>query len=125
MRVEVVSHDAAVDTRTSGGRFTLLEPFRASLLVDGRIEDIQVPAGFSTDFASIPRPLWAWAAPHGKHSLAAVVHDYLYLEQRFSRRVNDAIFYRMLRALGVRPTKAWAMWAAVRIGGGKRYKDQG
>lgn len=123
MIIAVLSHDAAVATRTSGGRFQLIEDYHVEIAVDGWYCDLVIPAGFSTDFASVPRPLWVWAAPHGKHSLAALVHDYLYAVRQFTRRQSDEIFYRLLREVGVRASKAWAMWAGVRVGGWKRWKE--
>lgn len=39
---------------------------------------VNVPDGFQTDFASIPRLLW-WLMPTwGRYGNAAVIHDYLY-----------------------------------------------
>lgn len=41
--------------------------------------DIKVPAGFETDFASIPRALWSFLDPTDRViGKAAVIHDYLY-----------------------------------------------
>lgn len=50
-------------------------------LVDYENKDttIRVPAGFVTDFASIPRAFWVVFPPTGKYGKAAVVHDYLYV----------------------------------------------
>ena len=39
---------------------------------------IITPAGFKTDFASIPRLFWWLFPPDGKYTPAAVVHDYPY-----------------------------------------------
>ncbi len=39
---------------------------------------IEVPAGFVTDFASIPRFLWAIIPPRGRYNRPAIVHDFLY-----------------------------------------------
>jgi hypothetical protein len=41
-------------------------------------EVVNVPPGFVTDFASVPRPVWFWIAPWGRHGRAAIVHDFLY-----------------------------------------------
>jgi hypothetical protein len=40
---------------------------------------VHVPAGFITDFASIPRVLWSFIPPTGFYGKAAVIHDFLYL----------------------------------------------
>jgi hypothetical protein len=59
---------------------------------------ITVPAGFSTDFASVPRwlPLaFAWLGGHGDS--AATVHDWLYTMQPVSRRMADQVLREALR----------------------------
>lgn len=38
----------------------------------------KIPAGFITDFASVPKPLQILISKTGKHGKAAVLHDYLY-----------------------------------------------
>jgi hypothetical protein len=35
-----------------------------------------VPAGFTTDLASVPYPLWALIGPFGRHTRAAILHDF-------------------------------------------------
>jgi hypothetical protein len=85
---------------------------------------ITVPAGFITDGASIPRPLW-WLLPTwGRYSRAAVIHDYLCTlvrrgkahPQAPTRKAADAVFYDALVVCGVSRLVRWAMWIGVRIG---------
>lgn len=53
---------------------------------------VVVPAGFVTDFASIPQPLWSFGlTPHGAYSRAAVIHDYLYWTQGCTKAQSDRI----------------------------------
>ena len=52
---------------------------------------ITVPAGFVTDFASIPAALRGFLSPTGQEGRAAIIHDYLYWEQRCSRDQADWI----------------------------------
>jgi hypothetical protein len=89
---------------------------------------VQVPAGFLTDMASIPRPLWWIVGPptgdgKGKeYGIAAVLHDYLYTIKRVSgrkvpRRQADAAFLETLLATSVRPFWAYTLWCGVRVGG--------
>lgn len=82
---------------------------------------IEVPAGFVTDFASVPRPFWNLEPPLGDAGKAAVVHDYLYANRglcgRLSRAQADAIFRRALGDSGVAGWKRGLLWAAVRLGG--------
>ena len=81
-----------------------------------------IPAGFITDFASIPRPLWSVIGhPAGRYAQAAVLHDWLYRCGQVSRSRADAIFREAMEVLGVPTWQRWAMWAAVRIGGRWAY----
>lgn len=38
---------------------------------------VNVPEGFVTDLASVPRAFWEIMRPEGRYAYAAVVHDYL------------------------------------------------
>lgn len=80
-------------------------------------EVIEVPAGFETDLASIPRA-FHWLIPvNGKHRAAAIIHDYLYTIKDRSRSAADAIFLEAMKESGVRWTQRQAMYLAVRVGG--------
>jgi len=84
---------------------------------------VTVPAGFITDGASVPRPLWWFIPSWGSYSRAAVVHDYLCLQlaqgtphaSAPTRKAADAIFYDAMVDCGVNTTVRFLMWAAVRI----------
>ncbi|MFK3794704.1 DUF1353 domain-containing protein [Pseudomonas sp. NPDC088444] len=96
------------------------------VLADDDEQVITVPAGFSTDFASIKVlhnaflfVLFALVSGYGNY--AAPVHDWLYTTGQFSRKRADAVLYRALRAEGVARWRAWLFWAGVRIGGAKHY----
>jgi hypothetical protein len=56
----------------------LCEPMSYRLVDRSDAEVVNVPPGFVTDFASVPRPVWFWIAPWGRHGRAAIVHDFLY-----------------------------------------------
>lgn len=57
-------------------------------------QDIIVPAGFDTDFASVPRGLWNLFPPDGDYVKAAVVHDYLYWTHYMNdRAMCDELFF--------------------------------
>ncbi len=52
---------------------------------------VHVPAGFVTDFASVPKFLWFlpnWA----KYSKAPILHDYIYKYHCYTRKQADDIF---------------------------------
>lgn len=78
---------------------------------------IEVPLGFVTDFASIPRLFWDLLPPWGKYGKAAVLHDYLYSTALFTRAHCDRIFLEAMGTLGVRWITRWTMYLGVRIGG--------
>ena len=76
----------------------------------------RVPAGFVTNFASIPRPARILITGHGKERLAATLHDYLY-SLKHDRRKSDAIFLKAMKDSGVNWFLRHAMHKAVRVGG--------
>ena len=109
--------------QTDRRTYTLLADL---VLADDDERVITVPAGFTTDFASIKVlhnaflfVLFALVSGYGNY--AATVHDFLYSEGRVNRKEADAVLYRALRAEGVARWRAWLMWAGVRIGGAKHF----
>lgn len=95
----------------------LLKP----LIYKGKHQTFTVPAGFKTDFASIP-PALAWlGSRYGVYSKAAILHDYLWDSKDVNRSDVDGIFRRTMRELGVSFLRRWVMWAAVRTSG--KLKD--
>lgn len=103
--------------RPEGKRWELVQPFTYL----GARDTFVVPAGFTTDFASVPR-MFVWLLPsYGRWTQAAILHDYLWdLARKGSFRKYDAdgIFNRALRELGVPYLRRWVMWAAVRLASG-------
>jgi hypothetical protein len=90
------------------------------LVYQGRWERFVVPAGFRTDFATVPRVV-SWLIPRfGVYTLAAILHDWLCTEGIRSGAVTsreaDGIFRRVMREGGVPVLRRWLMWAGVRWG---------
>ncbi len=83
---------------------------------------ITVPAGFKTDFASVPRFLWAILPPDGPYTGASVIHDYLYNQQKRTRKESDNIFLEAMGVLNVSSWKRYVMHKALRIFGGFAWR---
>ena len=84
----------------------------------------EVPAGFVTDGASIPRFLWRLCG-HPMESpriAAAVVHDWHYTTGDIPRADADALFRELLLEAGVAWHRAIIYWLAVRTFGAAHYK---
>jgi hypothetical protein len=98
---------------------------------EGSGDIINVPIGFMTDFASIPRPLWVILPKWGKYGNAAVIHDYCYWEQSRSRRQSDDIFHEAMGVLNVPGWTVFVMYWSVRLfgcgawAGNRRMKERG
>ena len=114
--------------------WTLVAPFSYDVGCEGSGETISVPAGFRTDFASVPRALWWLYNPTGRWGKAAVIHDWLYHNAGlpivvgrnvyrqprsviYTRREADRIFLEGMRVLRVRWSARRTMYTAVRLGG--------
>lgn len=67
------------------------EPF-AFYLSDDNSDVIEVPAGFVTDFATVPRVFWILLPPDGKYARASSIHDYLYDNALRTKRRPIAFF---------------------------------
>lgn len=85
---------------------------------------IVVPAGFTTDFASVPRWPLTFALLGQYGHAAAVIHDSLYRSGYLSREDADRVFHEALRSSGIARWRAWLMYAGTRIGGASRYQSK-
>lgn len=85
-----------------------------------------VPAGFETNFASVPRIPVAFELAGGKANEASVVHDYLYSRADLCTRAQaDAVFKEAMGLTGVPAWRANIMWAAVRLFGQSHWGKGG
>lgn len=101
----------------------------------------QIPSGFKTDFASIPRLFWSFIAPSDSTILVpAIAHDYLYSHTwiegyelvegklgqekkvRFNRLKADLLLRDKMRSFKARIIKRNLVFLAVRLFGWWRYK---
>ena len=78
------------------------------------------PSENPSDLASIPRYMRWFESSYGAHTLAAVLHDDLIVDEPNggplgSDTLSDTFFREMMRAAGVPWMKRWIMWAAVAL----------
>ncbi|NUP25949.1 MAG: DUF1353 domain-containing protein [Nocardia sp.] len=103
---------ALVVEEIDGVFWTVREPLGYA----GAAEHFEVPVGFRTDFASVPRPV-VWLIPrYGVYTRAAILHDYLLRSELVSKVDADGLFRRALRECAVSLPRRWMMWTAVRFG---------
>lgn len=107
-----------VELQPDRKRWRLLAPF--SYLAPG-IGPVEVPAGFETDFASVPRWPLTFALLGQYGHAAAVLHDWLYSTGQLPRAAADRLFLNALRSSGIARWRAWLMFAGARVGGARRY----
>lgn len=81
---------------------------------------VVVPAGFMTDFASVPRLPFAYFLAGDTAHASAVVHDYLYRNVACTRKEADKVFHEAMHAEGVPSWRAHLMYFAVRLLGRRR-----
>lgn len=123
--MSVFTENLIVSPLPNGKTWVLRRDFSYDVGEENSGETIQVPAGFITDFASVPRVLWVLFPRWGKYGNAAVVHDYLYWMQQdeYRRKRADEIFLEGMRdALGVGAMKAYTLYLSVRAGGWAAWK---
>ena len=81
-----------------------------------------VPAGYITDFASIPWPASLLLPPFGLWTEGSVVHDLLYaVGEKGCRDIADRILHTAIREQGVSRVTAGAILIAVKLFGGRAY----
>lgn len=112
----------------------------AVLMEDWTIFDVYgfwfvVPAGASTDGASIPRFLWRVCGHplQAPRVYAALLHDWLYTGEEaatdgaqpgdVTRKEADEVYYALLRHFGVPAWRAKIEYWALRLFGGSHYVE--
>ena len=104
----------------------------AVLMEDWHVEvlgvEFTVPAGTTTDGASIPRFLWRLCGHplQAPRVYAALLHDWLYgvgWQMGISREMADKIYRALLRHFGVSAWIAGPEYYALRLCGGAHYVE--
>lgn len=89
-----------------------------------------IPAGYTTDFASVPGLLQGIAHQQGRHNLAVLIHDWLY-DSRYDAVVgedwkqdrvwSDREMLIWMLVCGDPVSKSLVFYGAVRIGGRRKW----
>lgn len=111
---------------TNGYLWNVVAPF--TYIIDSNTE-VNIPANFITDLASVPQIFWNVLPPQGgSYGLPAVVHDYLYhfatitkvkdnTSEPITRKQADIILFQAMTDMKVESWKKHAIYYAVRLGG--------
>ena len=110
------------------GRFAdpmyfLREPISWSPNLGQKYTAVNVPIGFVTDFASIPRIFWIALPKDGRYTYASIVHDYLYWDQTRSKEEADDILRMSMEDFRVDSATITAIYQGVHLGGGPSWRD--
>lgn len=113
--------------KQKNGKWKTFREFRYYVDYENSPDYIDVPEGFETDFASVPRGLWNIFPPDGLYTQAAVLHDYLYHQRgnhTRTRKECDGIFLEAMGVLGTPWWKRHLMYRAVRLFGGAYWNKK-
>lgn len=73
--------------------------------------------GMKTDYGSIPKILHSVLSPTGKPTYAYVIHDMLYQDGIYSKKVSDKILDEAMKILGTGWFKRKTIMTGLKIGG--------
>lgn len=107
-------------TQINSNKWMLNRPLVYTSSITGVIE---VPVGFVSDFASVPRIPFIYVVCGGLGDRAAVLHDYIYRHRLFTRKICDQIYYQAMLDDDVDPYRAWLLYIGVRVFGCKFYQQ--
>ena len=96
-------------------------------ILDADVKHLEytIPTGFQWDGASVPRLFWFFMPKWGEHSIAFLMHDFLYSAEcpyDVSRAVADKIMYNDLCDAGVNRQRAWLVYKTVRLFGSSYFR---
>lgn len=105
--------DKLILTPAGGGLYTVVQDFG------------EIPAGFATDGASIPRFFWRLIGHPFESDYVDIFvsHDYDYATGRRSRKAADDAMLAALKERGMSWWKRTLIYTAVRMFGGKHYES--
>lgn len=127
-----IQYDVKASNELDKDYWRQLEGFRYYIYSKDSNTFVDIPAGYLTDGASVPRLFHSIICPWGRHGQAAIVHDYLceYLTVsnrrvvngeevitpiRITRKECDRIFLEAMKVLKVKPLRRNTMYLAVSL----------
>jgi hypothetical protein len=85
-------------------------------------KSVTVPAGFKTDFCSVPRIPFAFDLLGNRARMSGCVHDFLYTAPHLTdRKTADCVLKEMLQIDGVNDLEAEMFYLAVRVGAASHW----
>ena len=88
-------------------------------LSDG--SDICIPKGMLTDGRSTPKLLRGVLPQFSKHILCYLIHDYLYISNRYTQKFSDNEMLYWQKKQGMKKAESYLCYFAVRIFGRRVY----
>ena len=113
--IPIYKADVYVKTKYGKNGVVLSEKTTYILLETEYVKGYEIPVGYQTDGASVPQFLWSLLPPSGKHSRAALLHDWLYDNKIGTRKEADMLFLQEMLDSGVTKWKAYTMYYGVRL----------
>ncbi|MND25688.1 hypothetical protein D3C87_1271250 [compost metagenome] len=119
-----VTHDPLASKLLGQDYWRVMKSFRYYIGTKGSNRWVEVPAGYLTDGASVPRAFWSIIPPWGSYGQAAVVHDILCeyltivedgLPKRITRKEADEILLEAMHVLEVPELTAHTIYNAVKL----------
>lgn len=100
-----------------GRTWVLVQGFGYLREIEGDTHRIDVPNGFSTDFASVPWLAQLVIPTWGKYGCPAVLHDWMYWQQTTPRQYADETLLDAMSVAGVDNVRKYIIYWAVRYFG--------
>lgn len=123
--VEYASLEVLLSWRTTKRVWVVKEAISLSFSTKAAKHNLEVPAGFETDLASIPRAVRSIIPQVGRQNLPAIVHDYTYREKStawLGKKKADLLFLEGMKICGVNWLRRSIIYRSVRMFGGWSYQ---
>ena len=123
MRLTVRFDTPLIAKELNEKEWQLMAPLLATIWGDHNFY-VEVPIGFVTDFASVPRLPFIYTLFGGKAKKPATLHDYLYAHGStpLDKKIADEVLFAAMVTNGNNWYQRWGFYLAVRIFGGTHFK---